>query len=122
MSTEAAPLAAVSEIQEIVPLELRQYLDILKRHKWFIIGAVVVVGLTAGILSSLRTPIYRATAQVLLKPNDPTQQLSPISGNGVVGNDPDRYVEGQVTIAESEGVAVEAVKTLVGATVAELEA
>lgn len=102
-------------------MELRQYLDILKRHKWFIIGAIVVVGLAAGILSSLRTPIYKATAHVLLTPNDPTQQLNPTQGNGVVGNDPDRYVAGQVSIAESEAVAAEAVKSLPGVTVQALE-
>jgi len=81
----------------------------------------VVVGLAAGILSSLRTPLYQATARVLLTPNDPNQQLNPTSGNGVVGNDPDRYVAGQITIAESEGVAKEAVKTLQGVGVTALE-
>ena len=102
-------------------MELRQYLDILKRHKWFIVGSIVVVGLAAGILSSLRTPVYKATARVLLTPNDPTQQLNPTVGNGVVGNDPDRYVAGQVSIAESEAVAAEAVKSLRGVTVEALE-
>jgi Mrp family chromosome partitioning ATPase len=104
------------------PLELRQYLDILKRHKWFILEAIVVVGLAAGILSSLRTPLYKATARVLLTPNDPNQQLNPMSGNGVVGNDPDRYVAGQITIAESEGVAAEAVKSLQGVSAASIQA
>ncbi|HEV3362832.1 MAG TPA: Wzz/FepE/Etk N-terminal domain-containing protein [Acidimicrobiia bacterium] len=90
-------------------MELRQYLDILRRHKWFILEAVVLVSLAAGILSNLRTPMYRATARVLLTPNDPTQQLNPVAGNGPVGNDPDRYVAGQINIAKSEGVAAEAV-------------
>src|SRR4051812_14473561 len=120
MSTETAPLAAVSEIQEIVPLELRQYLDILRRHKWFIFEAVVIVSLAAGILSNLRTPLYQASARVLLTPNDPNQQLNPTNGNGVVGNDPDRYVAGQINIVESEGVATEAVKTLDGLSVREV--
>jgi capsular exopolysaccharide synthesis family protein len=107
--------------REDLPLELRQYIDILKRHKWFIIEAVVVLGLAAGIVSSLRTPIYKATARVLLTPNDPTQQLNPSSGTGVVGNDPDRYVAGQISIAQSEGVATEAVKSLGGVSVKALE-
>ena len=50
----------------------------------------MLVGLAAGILSNLRTPVYRATARVLLTPNDPTQQLNPVTGNGAVGNEPDR--------------------------------
>lgn len=103
------------------PLELRQYLDILRRHKWFVLEAVVLVGLAAGILSNLRTPVYRATARVLLTPNDPTQQLNPVPGNGALGNDPDRYVAGQINIVKSEGVATEAVKSLPGITVKEVE-
>lgn len=114
--------AGLAVTQEASPLELRQYLDILKRHKWFILEAVVVVGLAVGILSNLETPIYRATAKVLLTPNDPNQQLNPTSGNGVVGNDPDRYVAGQITIATSEDVAAEAAKSLAGVTVGAVEA
>jgi Mrp family chromosome partitioning ATPase len=107
--------------REGLPLELRQYLDILKRHKWFILEAVVVVGLVAGILSSLRTPLYEATARVLLTPNDPTQQLNPTGASGAVGNDPDRYVAGQINIVQSEAVATEAAKSLSGVAVQKVE-
>ena len=119
-----APAAIVAETRfpgGSFRLELRQYLDILKRHKWFIIEAVVVVALAAGVLSSLRTPVYKATARVLLTPNDPTQQLNPTSGLGMVGNDPDRYVAGQISIAESEAVARKAVESLEGMTIEALE-
>ncbi len=81
----------------------------------------MLVGLAAGILSNLRMPVYRATARVLLTPNDPTQQLNPVPGNGAVGNDPDRYVAGQINIVKSEGVATEAVKSLPGVSVREVE-
>ncbi|MDQ4068245.1 MAG: Wzz/FepE/Etk N-terminal domain-containing protein [Actinomycetota bacterium] len=108
-------------MREDFPLELRQYLEILRRHKWFVLEAVVLVGLTAGILSNLRTPVYRAAARVLLTPNDPTQQLNPLPGNGALGNDPDRYVAGQINIVKSEGVAAEAVKSLPGVSVREVE-
>lgn len=82
---------------------------------------MVLFGLAAGILSNLRTPVYRATARVLLTPNDPTQQLNPVAGNGALGNDPDRYVAGQINIVKSEGVAAEAVKALPGVSVREVE-
>ena len=81
----------------------------------------MLVSLAAGILSNLRTPVYQATARVLLTPNDPTQQLNPVTGNGAVGNDPDRYVAGQINIVKSEDVAAEAVKSLPGVTVSEVE-
>lgn len=82
----------------------------------------MVVGVVAGLLSNLRTPLYKATSRVLLTPNDPSQQLNPTTGLGVVGNDPDRYVAGQISIAESESVANEAVNALPhGITVKALE-
>lgn len=81
----------------------------------------MVVTVAAGVLSNLRPPLYRATARVLLTPNDPTQQLNPVTGNGAVGNDPDRYVAGQVNIVKSEGVAAEAVKSISGVSVSEVE-
>lgn len=85
-------------------LELQRYLDVLRRRKWFIVEAIVAVGLLAGILSSLRTPTYRVTASVLLHPNDPAEQLNP---NTLVQPpvDPNRYVMAQERIIESEAVA-----------------
>ena len=74
----------------------------------------MVVGLLSGIISSLRTPIYRATAQVLLRPNDPTEQLNPNNVGQNLGIDPDRYVSGQRNIVESAAVAQEASKALGG--------
>jgi len=99
---------------EWVPLELRQYLDILRRHKWFILEAVVVVALMAGVVSALRTPQYQATARILLKPNDPNEVLDPASLARSSFGDPDRYVAAQTDIITSEGVAQEALKSLVG--------
>lgn len=74
----------------------------------------------AGIASSVRTPSYQATARVLLRPNDPTEQLNPDSAQNVM-TDPNRYVAGQQDIVESEGVAAEAVKSLPAVTVEEVE-
>jgi capsular exopolysaccharide synthesis family protein len=82
----------------------------------------VVVGVLSGILSSLRTPIYRATAQVLLRPNDPTEQLNPNNVSQNVAIDPDRYVSGQRNIVESSAVAQEASKALGGMDPREVDA
>lgn len=93
----------------------------LRRHKWFIVEAVVVVGLVAGIVSSLRTPTYEASARVLLRPNDPTEQLNPENVGQMQFGDADRYVVGQQTIIESEGVAREAVKVIPSVTLEDIE-
>ncbi|MFN2506346.1 MAG: polysaccharide biosynthesis tyrosine autokinase [Acidimicrobiales bacterium] len=94
-------------------MELRDYLDVLKRNKWFVVEAVVLVALIVGITSRLRTPVYRATAQVLLEPNDPSEQLRPGSAPRS-GGDPDRYVNAQRQIAGSPAVIREAARSLRG--------
>ncbi|MGH7487301.1 MAG: Wzz/FepE/Etk N-terminal domain-containing protein, partial [bacterium] len=96
-------------------MELRQYLDVLRRHKWFIIEAVVVVAIVAGALSSAKTPLYKATASVLLTPLDNTQQLNPTAANPAAA-DQDRYVTGQINIIQSRSVADGATKSLSGVT------
>jgi capsular exopolysaccharide synthesis family protein len=102
-------------------LELRQYLDILRRRRWFILESVVAVALVAGIVSSLRTPIYQASARVLLRPNDPTEQLNPADGPRNFSNDPDRYVTAQQDVVRSENVAREAAKSLQHVSVKDVE-
>ena len=102
-------------------MELRQYLDILRRHRWFILEATVVVGLVAGVLSALQTPSYQGTARVLLRPNDPAEQINPENTPSVASSDPERYVTAQKDIIESEAVANEAAKSLPGVTPAAVQ-
>lgn len=72
-------------------------------------------------MSSLRTPSYKATARVLLRPNDPTEQLNPENAGQTNVFDPNRYVIGQEKIVASEGVAREAAKALQGLSVEEVD-
>lgn len=102
-------------------LELRHYLEILKRRRWLIIEATVVVALVAGIFSALKTPVYRAEAEVLLRPNDPREQIGDQVSRSPV--DLDRYASGQIDVIKSRSVLSAAAKTLgSGTTVADLEA
>lgn len=94
--------------------DLRRYLDVLRRRKLFIVEAIVVVALVAGLTSNLRSSRYEATAQILLRPNDPAEQLDP---NRVrVQSDPDRYARSQEQIVTSVSVAATAAATLDGVT------
>lgn len=76
------------------------------------LGAAVVIGLVAGMVSGRGTPTYRASARVLLRPDNPSAQLLP----GTVGtnalNDPERYVAGQREVVGSEEVARDAAKVV----------
>src|SRR4051812_50032052 len=61
----------------------------------------------------MKTPLYEASARVLLKPNDASEQLYDNGGYaGPVFNDPDRYVSGQLDIIAGEAVASDAAKSL----------
>ena len=98
-------------------MELRTYLDILARRRWLVIMATVVVAAVAGITSSLRTPLYRATASVLLRPGDPSEQLSSQTQTAARPSaDADRYAAAQIDIIRSKAVAEAAVADVKGAT------
>ena len=100
-------------------MELRQYLDIVRRRAWSIVYAVVVVGLAAGIVSNLQTPQYESAARVLLRPDDPAERLNPDGGQRAL-RDPSRYVQSQRSIIESEEVIAEAVRSMGGGRAADI--
>ena len=101
-------------------MELRMYLDILRRRWKLIAAATVIVAVVAGVTSSLKTPVYTASAQVLLRPGDASEQLTQTDqvNRGVA--DADRYVTGQLDIVESAAVAKAAAVQVKGTTAKEL--
>ena len=93
-------------------MELRQYLVVLRRQKWLILQAMMIVAAVAAGLSTLQEPRYRATARVLLHPNDPAEHLYADNASARLLTDPDRYVSGQIDVIESESVRREAARLL----------
>jgi capsular exopolysaccharide synthesis family protein len=49
-------------------MELRDYLAVLRNKRWLILAAGVLVALTALALSLIQTPVYQASARLLLEP------------------------------------------------------
>lgn len=93
-------------------MKRRRYVGSVRRDRWFILEAVVVVAVVAGIVSSLRTPTYRASARVLLRQDNPSAQLLPGTvGTNALG-EPDRHVAGQRDVVESEEVARDVAKAI----------
>ena len=88
---------------------IRDYLAVLRRQRWVVIGAVAVVVAAAGVFLLLRTPQYQAAATVLLRPGDPSERF--YTGNGP---EPPLNVEGEAAFATSFPVAAEAAKSLPG--------
>ena len=83
------------------PLELRDYLRLLRRRRWTILGTVAVIVGAAAAASFVRTPIYRAQAQLLVQTQDRSSIFDPVTGQR---NDPERAVESEILVLESEPV------------------
>ena len=49
-------------------LDLRDYLAVLRRRRWLVVLVTLVVTATAVGVSLLQTPMYEATADVLVEP------------------------------------------------------
>jgi uncharacterized protein involved in exopolysaccharide biosynthesis len=51
-------------------VELRDYLNVLRARKWVVIQSVVIVTLTALVVSFLQPPTYRGEVKVLVSAQD----------------------------------------------------
>ncbi len=83
--------------------DLRGYSEVLGRHKWIV--ALVVLA-TAGVafgLSVTQTPLYRATAEVLVESGTPQQLFDPVSG---AYRDPARDIQNEIEFINSDAVTV----------------
>ena len=83
---------------------LREYLAVLRRRKWVVISAVVIVPVIAVAVSELQSPRYSATAAVVLSRQNLSSSL-----NGVVDPtytvDPQRLTGTQAQVARAPAVA-----------------
>ncbi|HVM02349.1 MAG TPA: polysaccharide biosynthesis tyrosine autokinase, partial [Acidimicrobiales bacterium] len=95
-------------------MELRAYRDILRRRLLLVVTATVVAATVAGVASRLKTPVYTARAEVLLRPGDPAEELYADRAPGRPAVDPDRYVATQLDIVESKAVAQAAAQEVGG--------
>jgi Mrp family chromosome partitioning ATPase/capsular polysaccharide biosynthesis protein len=78
------------------PTTVADYLAILRRRKWFVIVPVVIAAAVAYVVSSRTSPVYRATAQILV---DRSQALPAGTGyQDPCAGDPERCLE---TLARS---------------------
>jgi len=97
------PFATFEDDNEEGRLPLSQYLWVLKRHRWRILGFVAVSVLATLVVTARLTPIFESTATV-----DIDRQTPP----GVVGegaaraamNDSDQFLATQIKLVESDAV------------------
>lgn len=93
----------------ISTLELRDYLGILRRRKWFIILPTTVILVAAMTASLLTTPIYEATADVMI---DSNKHSTVIGDSAVPVQDPARELQTQIQVLTSRPVGEEVARRL----------
>jgi len=83
---------------------LRDYLHVIRRRKWLLVQAVVIVPLAAVAFSLSQTPQYEATANVLLSRQNLANTLNGIQ-DPTYSVQPDRLAQTQADLARSRQVA-----------------
>jgi RNA polymerase sigma-70 factor (ECF subfamily) len=86
---------------------LRDYLRVVRRRKWIILQAVVLVPLAAVAFSLQQQKLYRASADVLLVQQNLGTQLNGIT-DPTIYQQPDRKAQTQADLARSPDVAQQA--------------
>ncbi len=69
-------------------VDLRFYWNVINRRKWAILGLAVAVGLLSALIAFAMTPIYRASATILIE----SQQANVVSIEEVYGLDTRSHV------------------------------
>ncbi len=84
-------------------MPLSQYLWILKRHRWKILGAIATCVIGTAIVSARLTPIYEATATVDIDRSVPTGILGQEAVQSAT-NDADQFIATQIKLIQSDSV------------------
>jgi len=102
-----SPLETVERIRDA---HLKDYYRTLRKHRWLVCGLFLATVLTVGIYSFVQTPIYQATATVLIEPEPPKvlniQEVSPI------GSPTQDYYRTQYEIMTSRPIIEKVIETL----------
>ena len=83
---------------------LRDYLHVVRRRKWIILQAVVLVPLAAVLFSLHQQKLYQASAQVLLSAQNLAAQLTNTQSTGI-NLQPDRIAATQAEVARVPTIA-----------------
>ena len=92
---------------------LRDYLHVVRRRKWIILQAVVLVPLAAVLFSLHQQKLYEASAQVLLSTQNLAAQLTNTQSTGL-NLQPDRIAQTQAGVARVPAIARAVLKEVPG--------
>src|SRR5262245_9359493 len=101
------PLDTVERIRDA---HLKDYYRTLRKHRWLVCGLFLATVLTVGIYSFVQTPIYQASATVLIEPEPPKvlniQEVTPI------GAPTQEYYRTQYELMTSRPIVERVIETL----------
>jgi capsular exopolysaccharide synthesis family protein len=89
---------------------LLEYVEVVRRRKWLVVQALVVVPLVAVVVSLRQSPLWSATASDLFNGQSFAATLAGTS-DPAAGQDPARLLQTQADIAKSNTVALLALRT-----------
>ena len=87
---------------------LQDHIGVLRRRKWILLLAIIVVPVAAIVYSLTQETLYKASASVILSRQDPAASLAGLP-DAVSAEDPRRFIDTQVTIARSLELAREVI-------------
>ncbi|MHB1340401.1 MAG: polysaccharide biosynthesis tyrosine autokinase [Coriobacteriia bacterium] len=92
-------------------MELRDYLHVIRARMWVIIQAVVIVTVTAVVVSLLQSPVYEGQAKVLISGQDTG---SAILGTAIseLSSQPERGLQTQVQLMQLRPLAENTIREL----------
>src|SRR5215216_6184748 len=84
---------------------LRDYLQVVRRRKWVIVQAAVLVPVVAVLFSVRQEAMYQSSADVLLSRQNLATTLTGVQDTTNVGTQADRAAQTQADLARSPEVA-----------------
>ena len=91
---------------------LKEYLQLLRRRMWLVLGAMILVPAAAVAVALQQPPLYQTSADVLLRTQNLPSALSGISDPNAYYVDPARVTGTQIAIARLPSMADRVVKAL----------
>jgi len=97
--------------QTVTPAQIRTVLYVVKKHKWKILTLFFSTVITVAVGSMMATPIFRSSAQLLVKPGREDIYVSPTGGSPSVidYSREGEKVNAEVAILKSIGLVVDLV-------------